>query len=194
MLKELMKSTRSYRRFRQEPVPTMAELESLIELARLAPSASNKQPLKYVLVRHPEVLPEVFSCLKWAGYLTGWPGPSPSERPTAYIVFLNDTSISEHSSMALIDLGLAAQSIILGARELGYGACLLASVDRPRLAEILGIPEGLKIELVAALGTPGERVELTSVGRDGDIRYWRGEDDVHYVPKRPLSELIHKRL
>lgn len=51
MLKELIRNTRSIRRFKQEPAPSMADLESLIELARLAPAASNKQPLKYVLVR-----------------------------------------------------------------------------------------------------------------------------------------------
>ncbi|HBG09491.1 MAG: nitroreductase family protein [Limnochordia bacterium] len=194
MLKDLITKTRSYRRFKQEPAPTMADLESLITLARMAPAASNKQPWKYVLVQDPETLPKVFSCLKWAGYLTDWPGPSPQERPTAYIVFLNDTSISENGEIHLVDLGLAAQNIILGARELGFGACLLGSVDRPRLAEILDVPQGLKIELVAALGAPGERVELTSSGRDGDIRYWRGEDDVHYVPKRPLEELIFKKI
>ncbi len=194
MLKELIRNTRSIRRFKQEPAPSMADLESLIELARLAPAASNKQPLKYVLVRDPDLLPQVFDCLKWAGYLTDWPGPAPEERPTAYIVFLNDTAISGEASVHLIDLGLAAQNIVLGAREMGFGACLLGSVDRPRLAEILGVPEGLRIELVAALGAPGEEVRLTASGKDGDIRYWRGEDDVHYVPKRPLSELIVKKL
>lgn len=194
MLKDLVTQTRSYRRFKQEPAPTLADLEDLVELARLAPAASNKQPLKYALVCDPQVLPQVFSCLKWAGYLTDWPGPNPDEQPTAYIVFLNDVSISGGREIHLIDLGLAAQNIILGAREKGFGACLLASVNRARLAEILGIPEGLKIELVAALGAPGERVELTAVGSDGDIRYWRDEDNVHYVPKRPLAELIWKRV
>lgn len=193
MLKELITKTRSFRRFKQEPAPTLTELESLIELARLAPAASNKQPWKYVLIREPELLPQVFSCLKWAGYLPDWPGPSPEERPTAYIVFLNDISISEDTSIHLVDLGLAAQNILLGARELGFGACLLGSVDRPRLKEILGLPDGLNIELVAALGVPGERVELTALGSDGDIRYWRDENEVHYVPKRQLSDLIVKR-
>lgn len=193
MIKDLLKQTRSYRRFRREPAPTMADLEALVELARLAPAASNKQPLKYVLVQDPQMLPQVFSCVKWAGYLTDWPGPSPEERPTAYIVILNDLSISEGREMHLIDVGLAAQSIILGAREKGFGACLLGSADKARLGNLLGLPEGLKIELVIALGAPGERVELTSVGSDGDIRYWRSEDDVHFVPKRTLTELIFKR-
>ena len=63
-------------------------------------------------------------------------------------------------------------------------------MDRPSLAEILGVPEGLRIELVAALGSPGDELRRTASGKVGDIRYWRGDDDVHFVPKRPLSELI----
>lgn len=193
MFQDLVQKTRSYRRFKQKPAPTMADLEYLIELARLAPSASNKQPLKYVLVQDPDKLPEVFSCLKWAGYLPDWPGPAPDEQPTAYIVFLADPEIGANPNMTYVDLGLAAQIVILGAQTLGYGACLLASIDRSNLKETLAIPEHLEIKLVAALGTPGEQVELTTVA-GGDIRYWRDEHEVHHVPKRPLEDLIVKKL
>lgn len=194
MFKRLVENTRTFRRFKQEPAPTMSDLESLVALARLAPSASNRQPLKYILVNKQEVLPQVFSCLKWAGYLPDWPGPQSHEQPTAYIVFLVDQELGANPNMTYIDLGLAAQTIVLGARELGFGACLLASVNRRRLQEILEIPNGLEINLVAALGVPGEQVELTTVGKDGDIRYWRDKEDVHYVPKRALEELIVKKL
>lgn len=191
MFIDLVRRTRSFRRFKQEPAPSMAQLQSLIDIARLAPSASNKQPLKYVLVQAKETLPQVFSCLKWAGYLPQWPGPSPEEQPTAYIIFLSDPALSSNPG---IDLGLAAQTIILGAQELGFGACLLGSVDRPRLRAILSLPNNLEIQLVAALGTPGEKVELTGVGPDGNIRYWRDEEGVHYVPKRSRDDLIEKTL
>ena len=49
MLIDLMKKTRSYRRFLPEPAPTATVLEKLVDLARLAPSSANKQPLKYIL-------------------------------------------------------------------------------------------------------------------------------------------------
>lgn len=193
MLNELVTKTRSFRRFKQEPAPTLSQLEQLIELARLAPAASNKQPLKYALVQKQELLSQVFACLKWAGYLPEWPGPGPEEQPTAYIVVLTDPTISENKEIHLIDVGLAVQNMVLGARELGFGACILGSVDRPKLQKVLGLPESLKIELVVALGSPGEEVKLTAVGSDGDIRYWRDEDGVHHVPKRSLSELIIKK-
>ena len=189
MFIEWMKETRSYRRFEQDPAPSMDQLESLIDLARLAPSASNRQPLKYILVRDPEVLPQVFSHLSWAGYLKDWPGPDPDERPTAYIIILNDPAKSKGPG---IDIGLAAQSILLGARELGFGACLLGSIDRPRLREALAIAEHLEIQLVVALGAPGEEIRLTTAKSDDDIRYWRDDRGVHYVPKRSRKDLIEK--
>jgi len=191
MFIDLMKGTRSYRRFKQSPAPSIDDLKSLIDIARLTPSTANRQPLKFILVQSQEVLPRVFSTLKWAGYLKDWDGPAPSEQPTAYIVILSDPNISKSPG---IDIGLAAQSIILGAHELGFGACLLAAIDRPRLREELSIPEGLEIELVVALGAPGEEIRLTSVGKDGDIRYWRDDQGVHYVPKRSRDELIEKTL
>ena len=70
-------------------------------------------------------MPICFVFFILAGYLTDWPGPAPEERPSAYIEFLNDTAISGEASVHIIDLGLAALNIVLGAREMGFGACLL---------------------------------------------------------------------
>ena len=191
MFVELMEKTRSFRRFQQAPAPSMDDLKSLIDIARLTPSAGNRQPLKFILVQDKQALPEVFSTLRWAGYLQDWTGPALSEQPTAYIVILSDPEKSKNPG---IDIGLAAQSIVLGAQELGFGACLLAAIDRSRLREVLDIPKHLEIELVVALGTPGEEVMLTTVGSDGDIRYWRDDKGVHYVPKRSRDDLIEKTL
>lgn len=187
MLSKLLMKNRSYRRFQQEPAPDLATLKGLVELARLAPSASNQQPLKYVLVHEPQKRAQVFSCLTWAGYLTGWSGPKEDERPTAYIIILSDPKLSTKPA---VDVGLVAQTMLLGAQELGFGGCLLRSVDRPRLQEYLNLPTDLEVQLVMALGTPGEEVKLTTVGSDGDIRYWRDEQDIHYVPKRLAQDQI----
>ena len=191
MFIDLMKRTRSYRRFKQEPAPTMEHLKALIDIARLTPATANRQPLKYVLVQDKEMLPQVFSCLTWAGYLTDWQGPGPGEQPTAYIIMLSDPHLSSNPG---IDLGLAAQSIVLGAQEQGFGACILAAIDRVQLRDILEVPDHLEVEVVIALGTPGEEVRLTAVGSYGDIRYWRDEEDIHYVPKRSRDALIIKTL
>ena len=114
MIDELVKGNRSYRRFHQETPVTMEILKSLVNLARLSASAANLQPLKYYLSWEPRKNAAIFSCLAWAGYLKDWPGPAADERPAAYIIILGDTEISKNFGC---DHGIAAQSILLGARS-----------------------------------------------------------------------------
>jgi len=187
MLKDLIAKSRSYRRFDESvPVP-METLRKLVGLARLSPSASNKQPLKFRLVNDAETNAKVFSCLAWAGYLTDWKGPAEGERPTAYVVMLGDTELSNGFAT---DEGITAQSMMLGAVEAGFGGCMLGAINRPKLRELLEIPERYEILLVLALGKPVETVVIDPVGEDGSIKYWRDEQQVHHVPKRSLDELI----
>ena len=79
---------------------------------------------------------------------------------------------------------------MLGATEKGLGGCMIATIDRPALREVLAIPEKYKILLVLALGVPVEQVVIADLGPDGDIKYYRDAEGVHYVPKRPLNDLI----
>jgi nitroreductase len=164
-----------------------ATLEELVELARLCPSAANRQPLKYILSSDADRNALIFPHLAWAGYLTGWPGPAEGERPAAYIIILGDTAITRSFNC---DHGIAAQSILLGAAERGLGGCMIGSVERDKLREALDVPKRYEILLVLALGKPSETVVLDDARSPDDIKYWRDDADVHHVPKRPLSELI----
>ncbi len=187
MLKELVQKNRSYRRFHEDVAVDAATLRELVDLARLSASGANLQPLKYILSNEAKRNAAIFETLAWAGYLKDWSGPEEGERPSAYIVVLGDTSIRPNFG---VDPGIAAQSILLGATEKGLGGCILASIQRDRLRDALGIDEGYKIELVLALGKPKETVVLDPVGPDGEIKYWRDADGVHHVPKRALDEII----
>lgn len=187
MLKELVKKNRSYRRFFEDVTLPRPELEELIELARLSPSSSNRQPLKYFISNTPDLNEKIFDTLAWAGYLKDWNGPEAGERPSAYIVILQDKRIT---AKAGCDYGIAAQSIMLGAAEKGWGGCMIGAVKREALSATLALPESLKILLVLALGKPKEKVVIESLNQAGDIRYWRDRDAVHHVPKRSLTELI----
>mgnify|MGYP006300111577 FL=1 len=183
-LQDLLLRARSFRRFQQEAVSEQT-LMKLIELARLCPSAANRQPLKYVLAWTPEQTEAIFPHLRWAAALAPWTGPSEQERPTAYIIILGDTNVSRQFS---VDCGIVAQTIQLAATEQGLGACMVGSIDRPALRSALVIPEYLEIPLVIGLGKPSEVVVLEE-GRPEERPYWRDEEDVHHVPKRSLSEL-----
>ncbi len=187
MLRDLIISNRSCRRFHQEFAVDRRMLEELVELARYSASAANLQPLKYILSDEPTRNAAIFATLAWAGYLKDWPGPPEGERPSAYIVIVGDTEINNTFGC---DHGIAAQSILLGAREKGLAGCMIGLIKREELRKSLDIPARYEILLVVALGKPKEQVAMEEVGPGGSIKYWRDNAGVHHVPKRPLSELI----
>ncbi len=187
MLKELIRKNRSVRRFYEEYYISLETIEDLIDLARLSPSAANLQPLKYIISNTPERNEEIFLHLSWAGYLKDWPGPEKGERPSAYIIILGDTEITTNFSC---DHGIAAQSILLGARELGLGGCIIGAINRKGLAKALNIPKRYEILLVIALGKPKEEVVIEEIAPGESIKYWRDEKGVHHVPKRRLRDII----
>ena len=187
MLKELVVESRSCRRFYQDKKISKKDLKELVDLARLSPSASNLQPLKYILSNTPEKNALIFPQLSWAGYLTQWSGPIESERPSAYIIILGDTSIVKSFNC---DHGIAAQSILLGACEKGLRGCIIGSINRQALHKQLNIDISYKILLVIALGKPKEEVRIEKTREDGDIRYWRDKKGIHHVPKRDLDAII----
>ena len=187
MISELVKENRSCRRFYQDHPVAPETLKEFVDLARMSASGANLQPLKYVLSCDPQKNAEIFSCLAWAGYLKDWPGPEEGERPTAYIVVLGDTGISESAGC---DHGIAAQTIMLAAREKGLAGCMLGSIDRKALRNSLNIPSQLKILLVLAIGKPKEQIVLETIASSDSIKYWRDNDGVHHVPKRKLEDII----
>ena len=187
MIADLILKNRSYRRFDQNHAIELSTLKELVNLARMSASANNLQPLKYFLSAETETNDLIFPQLGWAGYLEDWNGPAEGERPAAYIIILGDKNIRQNFGC---DHGIAAQSILLGAVEMGLGGCMMGSVKKTPVQEALNIPDNLEILLVIALGRPAEKVVLEDVKADGDIKYWRDEDSIHHVPKRPLDEII----
>ena len=186
MIKDIVTKNRSYRRFYQDVTISTKSLLELIELARLTATGANIQSLKYKLINNPKKNEEVFSCLSWAGYLSDWKGPVEGEKPSAYIIILNDNRIKQNPQY---DVGLACQSILLGAVEKGLGGCMFGSVNREQLREYLAIPDEYDITLVIALGKPKEEVVIDEVV-DGNIKYWRDDKMLHHVPKRKLEDIL----
>ncbi|MBI9045253.1 MAG: nitroreductase family protein [Anaerolineaceae bacterium] len=187
MIKDLVSKNRSYRRFFQEEKIDPESIKNWIDLARLSPSGANLQPLKFIVSHESERNAQIFPHLAWAGYLKDWSGPQEGEKPAAYIIILLDKEVRKDAGC---DHGIAAQSILLGAVESGFGGCMIASVKKAALQETLNIPEQYEILLVLALGKPKEVVQIESIGEEGSIKYWRDENMIHHVPKRSLEELI----
>lgn len=190
MLLDMLRKARSYRRFDQD-VPVPAELlEDWVGACRYCPSGRNVQALKYVIVTGKEACREVFPLLAWAGYLKEWPGPEEGERPTAYLVQLLDTNLAGD---CLCDDGLQLQTLVLAATEAGFGGCIIKSFKNVEMRRLLQLPAHLQVTYVLALGKPAEKVEVEEM-KEGEIRYWRTPDHVHHVPKRPVSELVYRKI
>lgn len=185
-MKELVRKTRSYRRFKQDPISEKT-LRELVDLARFTASQRNCQPLKYYLSCDAENNAKIFPATMWAASLKDWGGPVEGEKPTAYIMVLGDKKIAEKFSP---DEGIAAQTILLGARQKGIGGCMLGALNRKMLFEVLNIPRHYTILLVIALGVPGEKIILEDASDEAKTAYYRDRSDIHHVPKRTLDDII----
>ncbi|NPV75422.1 MAG: nitroreductase family protein [Anaerolineae bacterium] len=185
-LVELVKKSRSIRRFHTD-IPVPAEtLRALIDLARCIPSAWNRQPLKYYISNNAEKNALIYSNLVWPEF-GNWREAAPEERPAAYILILGDTAIAAHFG---VEAGIAAQTILLGAVEQGLGGCILGQLNQEGLRASLRIPARYKILLLLALGYPAERSILEAPLENHNQDFWRDETGLVHVRKRPLDEIL----
>ena len=107
--------------------------------------------------------------------------------PTAFIVMCVDTRVVPDVERAARDAGIAAQTILLRAAEMGLGGCMIGSF-RPELKEALSLAEPLVPTLVIALGKPDEEIILEDA--ENGVNYYRDENGTHHVPKRTLDEIV----
>lgn len=188
--KELALAARTCRRFEEGRPLCMADLEWLVDCARLTPCARNAQQLRYSLVGPGDTCLRLFGMTKWAAALKDWGGPFPGERPTGFIVL----SLPRNSGdLSWLDTGIAAQTINLAASSRGWGCCMIAAFDHAAVAELVGLPGDRRPALVLGLGVAKEVRRVADVPENGALTYWRDADQVHYVPKLPLETLILNR-
>ncbi len=190
-LKKLVKESRSQRSFsNSEKIPYETLLE-LCDTARFCPSAMNLQTLKYRLVHEENEVSTLLGETRWAAALEKKLPPE-GHGPSAFIVICHDTEIAEQKPIFTIDVGIVAQTIMLAAKEAGYGGCIIGSAKEETVSDILDLGDNLKPVLILGLGVPEERIVLTEA-RGGQTKYYRDKNNVHYVPKRPLDEIIIKQ-
>ena len=184
--RELVEKARTYRRYQQKPVPMEVLLE-VVDTARLIPSTSNVQPLRYAVSSSPEMNARLYPLVRWAATLKTWPGPAEGERPTAYIVIGADMS---QQKAPQVDEGIAAQTIQLDLASRGIGCCMLGNINPKAIHKEVGFPEEVTVLLVLAIGYPAETVVLKELEPGQPHAYWRDEQSVHYVPKRRLQDVV----
>ena len=192
MLKDLIRANRSCRGYDESRKITREELLELVDCARLTASSINMQPICYYLAWEKEEVDRIQGLTKWAGALPQMELPHPGMRPTAFIVICQDTEVSASLAKFQKDVGIAAQTMLLAATEMGLGGCMIGNFNPEKVRETLELEERFRPVLIIALGKPDETVVLTELKPGESYNYYRDENDVHYVPKRPLEELIIK--
>ena len=186
MFSDLVKATRSFRNF--DPTYRISDeiMVSLVELCRYTPSTANSQSIKFAYANSENLCEKIFPMLGWAGYIKENKPPYDGNVPTGYILVCFDTDVANEIE---IDAGICAQTIVLGAMDMGIGACMIGSFDKQKATELFNLPSNIKPRLMIALGRPKETVEIVDI-KDGDVKYYRDGKFKHIVPKRTTNELI----
>ncbi len=143
----------------------------------------NRQALRFRLVSGADAA-LVHPLVKLGAALPQEHLPHPGMEPSAYIVVC---STVPEDKVVDIDLGIAAQSMLLKATEMGLGGIFILNFRREALKEALGLP--LEPVAVIGLGKPAETVFLVPGASPDALAYYR-KDGVHYVPKLSVDQLI----
>ncbi len=139
---DVVRRRRSIRRYKADPVPDQV-LEQVLEAGRLAPSAGNRQPWYFIVVKDSETRQRL-GIASWA-----------AEAPVV-IVGCTDPKVSPR--WHIVDLTIAFEHLVLAAANFGLGTCWWP--PRPgfdeQIKDVLGIPEHMKVVAVTPLGYPAE--------------------------------------
>lgn len=181
-LESLLKRNRSYRGYDSSRVVTREDLLKLLEVTRWIGSGMNAQPLRYRLVTGDDAV-KVHPIVKLGAALPEEHLPHPGEEPSAYIVVC-----SAHKGRAVdIDLGIAAQSILLKAVEAGLGGIFILNFKAEDIREALGLP--MEPIGIIGLGKPSESVFLVDAKPGDSLDYYR-KGGAHFVPKLKVEDIL----
>jgi nitroreductase len=128
------------------------KIVKILEAARLAPSATNEQPWRFVVVKGKENVKNVVTRASRMGRKAF------DEAPVLILVFVNpkDYVFPDGKTFYLLDVGLAMENILLAATDLGLITHPMASLDEGKLKEMLGVPDEMEFVIATPLGYPVE--------------------------------------
>jgi nitroreductase len=145
-----------------------ADLDRILEAARRAPSSMNEQPWDFVAVTDRERLERLATVWRYGGHIA---------TAAAAIAFVGEaTDDPDQRETIAFDMGQAAMSAMLAAADLGIGSCHSAVGDQGLAREVLGLPEGREVVMIASFGYPASR-PLTPLARP---------------KRRPFGDVVHR--
>ena len=152
---DLIKSRQSDRKYSEKPVEK-EKLDRILEAGRMAPSACNAQPWKFIVVDNPELLGKLAEAA--SAKLLGM-NMFVSQAPLMIVIVRESPNFTskigatiKNKDYSLIDIGIASENICLQAKAEGIGSCMLGWFDEKMVKNILEIPRSKRVELLITLG------------------------------------------
>jgi nitroreductase len=161
----LFRARQSIRRYRPDPVPDDM-LEQLLEAGRIAPSASNRQPWAFIVIRDRQRIEQVAEYAAY--YFVRW---AHVQECPLIIVLCGYRGSRVYRQFLHEDIGIAGTQIMLQAEALGLGTCWIGGLDRQALVSLLEVPEDWEIVGLLTVGFPAE--------------------DPEPRPRKPLADVVH---
>ena len=193
MFKDIVKASRSYRGYDESYRFSREELEDFVDCARFAPSSVNAQPFRYYLAWENEEVDRIQKLTNWARALPQMQLPHPGMCPTGFIIICQDLNLGASIPRYQKDVGIVAQTMLLAAAERGLGGCMIGNYNADSVKKELHLAENLAPVLIVEFGKPAEKIVIKEIEEGENIAYYRDENDVHYVPKRKLEDIIIKK-
>lgn len=185
----LIARNRSQRGYVKSKVVTQEELEKIIRVCTMIPSAINQQVLRFCPVTRESGAEIVLKNIRLGGALPELHLPIEGTEPEAFIVVC---SIIEEGRYVDIDLGIAAQSMLLKAVSMGLNGIIICAFNRDVIQQALALP--YPPIAVIAIGKGAEKIVLEPIHEQDNHNYYRTTDGVHHVPKVKLEDLLIKNV
>lgn len=160
----LVSSRQSDRAYDATRIVESDKLERILEAARLAPSACNAQPWKFVVLTDPELVKKAGKAATGLGM-----NRFAKSAPVHILIVEEAMNITSYLGMKLkdkyfplIDIGIVAAHITLAAENEGLGSCILGWFDEKEMKKLAGVPAGKRLLLDVVVGYPikGKRKKL----------------------------------
>ncbi len=153
---QLISSRHSCRNYLEKDIPDEL-IEKCLEASRLAPSACNKQPWRFIVVKDAELRGSI--CRE--GILPGLPMPWLKKVPVIIAICAKTEFITHKLAKFIskvdyspIDIGIAGEHFVLAAESLGLGSCWIGWFKAKAIKRILNIPRNIKVVSLLSLGYP----------------------------------------
>ncbi len=145
-LLDVILSRRSIRKYENKKIPQEI-LQQILEAGRQAPSAVNRQPFRFVVVKDCEIMKDLCDNLitRFVKYA-----------PVA-IVGCADVKSLLTGKWAVVDTTIAMQNMVIAAWALGIGSCWIGACNEEKVKKLLEIPDKWKVVALVTLGYPAEQ-------------------------------------